>query len=126
MTDANNGGKKPSPMVECEEVGSVTILRVKLPMLQGDSSTDEVFDQLYDAIATPNRSKFILDVATIEYFASAALGKLMTLNRKVREKGARLVLCNLTPTVERILQVSRLSDLLLSYENERQARQALA
>jgi hypothetical protein len=72
VTDANNGGKKPNPMVDCEEVGEhVTILRVKLPMLQGDSSTDEVFDQLYDAIATPNRRKFILDVATIEYFASA-------------------------------------------------------
>jgi anti-sigma B factor antagonist len=112
--------------VEQEDYGDVTVVRVKLPQLQDDAETDVVFDTLYTLVDDPARKKFVLEVGGIKYFASAALGKLMTLNRKVRETGSQLVLCSVTPTVERILQITRLSDLLLTYDNERLAREALA
>jgi anti-sigma B factor antagonist len=112
--------------VEHEDHGDVTVVRVNLPMLRDDEETGSVFDALYALVEGTGRRKFVLDVGAIQYFASAALGKLMTLNRKVREADARLVLCRVTPTVERILQVTRLSDLLLSYDNDRLAREGLA
>jgi anti-sigma B factor antagonist len=115
-----------STYVEQEDYGDVTVVRVKLPQLQDDAETDVVFDTLYTLVDDPARKKIVLEVGGIKYFASAALGKLMTLNRKVRETGSQLVLCSVTPTVERILEITRLKDLLLTYDNERLAREALA
>ena len=74
----------------------------------------------------PDRRCFVLDVGAIQYFASAALGKLVGLNRKARQADARLVLCAVTPTVARVLEISRLSDVLIRYDDEDGAVRALS
>src|SRR3954468_19365376 len=83
-------------------------------------------DQLQDAVETSGRRKFVLDVGAIQYFASAALGKLVSLNRKARAADARLVICNVTPTGPRILELTRLADVLVSYDSEGDAVRSLS
>jgi anti-anti-sigma factor len=112
--------------VEREDHGDVTVVSIEFPILADDPATEEVFTTLYTLIESSGRRKFVLDLGAVRYFASAALGKLVALSRKVCAAEVRLVLCNVTPTVERILQVTHLNDLLLSFASEREAREALA
>ena len=58
--------------------------------------------------------------------ASAALGKFVGLSRKGRAADARLVLCCVTPPVARILEVTRLNDVLLAYPSEQEAVQSFS
>jgi anti-sigma B factor antagonist len=111
-------------LLQREDVGDVTMVRVNIPRLWEDSTTDSAFTQLYDLVEGSGRHKFVLDLSPLQYFSSSALGKLVTLTRKARAADARLVLCNLTPTVEKILQVTRLGEVLVSYDNENEARQS--
>src|SRR5262245_32122076 len=110
--------------LERQNVGDVTVLRINVPMLWGDQASDELFEQLYSLVESSGSRKFVLDVGAIQYFASAALGKLVALNRKAIAAEARLVLCHVTAPVARILQVTRLADVLIAYGSEREAVQS--
>jgi anti-sigma B factor antagonist len=119
-------GANPGNLVEREDFGDVTVIRLNLPSLWEDQATEDAFARLYTLIEGSGRTQFVLNLSAIQYFASAALGKLVTLHRKLGAAQARLVLCNVTPPVERILQVTRLNDMLLTYDNEREARQSFS
>jgi anti-anti-sigma factor len=112
--------------VQRKDVGAVTVLRINTPMLRGDKDSDLLFAQLEDAVENSGRRKLVLDVGAIQYFASATLGKLVGLNRKARAADATLAVCNVTPSVARLLEVTRLSDVLLAYASEEEAVAALS
>src|SRR4051794_10814562 len=104
--------------MQVEEIGDVTVVRMKVPRFVTDEDTETTFARLYELVENAGHRKLVLDLSTVEYFASAALGKLVTLNRKAHAADARLVLCRPTPTVQRILQLTRLNDVLLTYDSE--------
>ena len=120
MADTHDGG------LERQDLGPVTVLRIKMAMMLGDQASDELFAKLDDAIDNSAQRKFVLDVGAIQYFASAALGKLVSLNRKARAADARLVMCNVTPSVARVLELTRLADVLISYDSEGEAVRSLS
>ena len=63
----------------------------------------------------------ILNFDGVGFMASAALGKLVQLMRKVTGAGGKLTLCRLSRPLNELLRVSRLSDLLPSYGDEQEA-----
>jgi anti-sigma B factor antagonist len=116
----------PDGAVQRRDAGAVTILRINAAMLRGDPFSDELFAQLEDAVERSGRRKFVLDVGAVQYVASAAMGKLVGLNRKARAAAATLAVCNVTPSVARVLEVTRLRDVLLTYASEEEAVTALS
>jgi len=58
---------------------------------------------------------------TAFYLASVALGRLVALMRKVHSAGGRLALCKVSRTMEELLRVSHLADILLAYDDEQEA-----
>jgi anti-sigma B factor antagonist len=114
------------PQVEREDIGDVTVVRINVRMLMDDEKTEEVFGRIYPIIDDEGRRKLILNFSAIEYFASAAISKLVTLYRKVLSAGGKLALCNVASTVASILQMTHLSDVIIPYSDEREALRALA
>jgi anti-anti-sigma factor len=112
---------QPSNSLGREDIGDVTVLRVKVPMLRGDEVTDDLFQQTYSVVEDAGRSRIVLNCDSIEYLASVALAKLVTLMRKARTNGGRLALCKVNRTMEELLRVTHLSDILLVYQDEQEA-----
>jgi anti-anti-sigma factor len=117
-----NGGE----LLEHEDRGDVTVIRIKESMLRGDTATEDIFSRLYALVDGGAHRKLVLNLAAIDYFASVALGKLVMLYHKVQAAGARLALCGVTPTVDRVLHLTHLADVLLVYQDEREAVNSLA
>jgi anti-anti-sigma factor len=110
-----------SGLLEHEEHGDVTVVRIKEPMLRGDAATEDLFTNLYALVEDGGHHKLVLNLGAVVYLASAALGRLVTLYHKARAAGTRLALCEVTPTVDHLLRLSRLADLMLVYGDERKA-----
>jgi anti-anti-sigma factor len=110
-----------SPLLGQEDFGNVTVLRVQVPMLRGDQTTEALFEEACALVETAHRSKLVLNCAAVVYLASMALGKLVALMNKVRSAGGRLALCKVTPTVEELLRVTHVGDVLLTYADEQEA-----
>jgi anti-anti-sigma factor len=112
---------QPGNPLEREDFGDVTVLRINVAMLRGDQVTDDLFEKIYSVVEDLGRSRLVLDCGKIDYLASAALARLVTLLHKVRAAGGRLALCKVTRPMEGLLRQSYLTDILFIYENEQEA-----
>jgi anti-sigma B factor antagonist len=111
--------------LEREDRGDVTVVRLKLPRL-GDDDAQAIFKQVYSLVDDMGRNKLVLDLGPVEYLPSVALGKLVMLNRKAQAANGRLALCQLSPDVRDILDVTHLSQLFQLYATEGEAVQSFA
>jgi anti-anti-sigma factor len=112
------------PVLERQDFGDVSVLRIKVTTLQGDSTTDSLFEQAYAVVDEAGRSKLVLNLDGVVFLASMALGKLVRLMQKARQTGGKLTLCHVARNLEELLRVTHLSDVLLTYGDEQEAVKA--
>jgi anti-anti-sigma factor len=110
-----------STLLEREDFGDVTVLRLKLPMLYSDETTACLFAQACAVVVEAHRCRLVLNCAVVVYLASMALGQLVSLMRKANSAGGRLTLCKVPRTVQELLRISHLADILFSYNDEQEA-----
>ena len=65
--------------------------------------------------------KFVLNFSTVDFIGSVALGKLITLDRKVKARGGMLKLSNIRPQVYERFKICRLDRLFDIYADEADA-----
>ena len=110
--------------LERADVGDVTVARFAVQRLQLEEFIRTIFQQLYGLVDVAHRNRLVLNLGTVEMLTSAAIGKLVMLNRKVQAANGRLALCCLTPTVKEIFDSMRLTDLFHIYPDEQAALQS--
>jgi anti-anti-sigma factor len=86
----------------------VLVLTITEPQLLGDKLVHALRQDLMAVVAQPDTRKVVLDLQPVKSLSSEAFRPLLSLRRTVQERGGRLVLCNLTPTVAKVLQETRL------------------
>jgi anti-sigma B factor antagonist len=69
-------------------------------------------EQLFALVDGLDGSRLELDMEAVDYLTSMALGKFVELYKRVRDRGGRLVLANLTAPVYEIFEVTKLHRLL--------------
>jgi anti-anti-sigma factor len=69
-------------------------------------------------LANGGRPNAVVDLSGVGFAGSAALGNFVALHRVTRQRGGRLVLCNVDPTVREVLRASKL-DLLFEFAGDR-------
>ncbi len=73
----------------------------------------------YEAHLKKNgRPEVVVDVSGVGFAGSAALGNFVALHRLARQRGGRLVLCCVDPTVREVLRASKL-DILFEFAGDR-------
>jgi len=92
--------------------GDVWVVRFIDSQLVG-SLPDEVGAELYAVAAQEGCLKLLLNFSSVEFLASDMLGKVVVLNKKMKQKGGKLVLCRLCPYLRQILATTKL-DLILT------------
>jgi anti-sigma B factor antagonist len=55
--------------------------------------------------------------------SSAALGKLITLNKKVQAAGGKLILCNIDPQIREVFEITKLDKLFVICGDEQEGLQ---
>lgn len=96
--------EKPLRHISCPTI----VLRVTATDIRGDVMADELRDELLAIYLSANAVNVVLDFQAVKYLSSAGFRPLLRLNRQVREKGGRLLLCALSKEVEEIFSVTRL------------------
>ena len=64
------------------------------------------------------RPEVVVDLSGVGFAGSAALGNFVAMHRLARQRGGRLVLCNVDPTVREVLRASKL-DALFEFAGDR-------
>jgi anti-anti-sigma regulatory factor len=61
-------------------------------------------DELFELALESGRPRLYLDFGAVDVLASIVPGKLLALERRLREVGARLVPCNLNPVLQELFR----------------------
>jgi len=75
-----------------------------------------LFDELYELALEYGKPDLFVDFKKVRCLANIGFGKLITLDKKLREVDCRLVLCNVDPSLYKALQAARLTENLLFQE----------
>jgi len=86
----------------------VLVLTITEPQLLGDTLVHALRQELLAVVARPGTHKVVLDLQPVKVLSSEAFRPLLSLRRTVQERGGQLVLCNLAPTVAKVLHDTRL------------------
>ena len=66
----------------------------------------------------------LLNFANVEHLSSAALGTLITINNKVKQKGGQLRLSNIDPQILEVFVITKLNKLFQIHNDEAAAVQS--
>lgn len=107
--------------LEISEDGEVTIVRFADGKILDASNIEELGAQLFSLVEKENRKKLLLNFQSVEFLSSAALNKLIILDKKMKGTGGNLKLCSLRPEILEVFVITRLNQLFEIADDERTA-----
>jgi len=106
------------------QVGDVTVVRFRDQKIIEDISIQEWGQELLSLVDVDNRQKILFNFTGVEFLSSAALGKLITLNARVRARSGSLKLCGIRPEIYEVFQITKLNRVFEIYTDESEALSA--
>src|SRR5207253_5020724 len=110
--------------LEVEDIGDVTVVNFTDRKILDEQNIQIIGEQLYSLVDEAGRRKILLNFGNVEYLSSAALAKLITLNKKLQQTGGRLILCNIDPQIREVFEITKLNKLFNIQAEEQAALQA--
>src|SRR4051812_46839049 len=95
--------------LDIEEINDVTIARFIDKKILDEGNIQIIGNQLFGLVDTDARKKIVLDFTNVEYLSSAALGKLITMDKKVKAAKGKLRLCNIRKDIYEVFAITRLN-----------------
>jgi anti-sigma B factor antagonist len=110
--------------LEVEDIGDVTVVNFTDKKILDEQNIQVIGEQLFSLVDDLGRRKILLNFGNVEYLSSAALGKLITLNKKVNNANGKLILCNIDPQIYEVFEITKLNRLFNIQKEEQAALQA--
>jgi anti-sigma B factor antagonist len=107
--------------IAVSEDGNVTLVRFVDRKIIDAANIQEMGDELFALLDRDSRKQLLLSFANVEFLSSAALNKLIVLDRKVKAVGGKLALCSLRPEIQEVFAITRLNQLFDIKANESEA-----
>ena len=95
--------------IEVSKVGDVTVVNFTDRKILDEAGIQELGAELFSLVEHDNRRAILLNFANVDFLSSAALGKLITLDRKVKTAKGRLKMCRIKPEILEVFQVTKLN-----------------
>src|SRR5580658_6987454 len=106
--------------LEVEDIGDVSVVSFTDKKILDEQNIQVIGDQLFSLVDELGRKKLLLNFGNVEYMSSAALGKLITLNKKVQGASGKLVLCNIDANIREVFEITRLDKLFVIKGDEQE------
>jgi anti-sigma B factor antagonist len=95
--------------IDVSKIGDVTVVKFLDKKILDEASIQELGMELFGLVEQDNRRSILLNFSNVEFLSSAALGKLITLDRKVKAAKGRLKLSNIRPEIFEVFQITKLN-----------------
>jgi anti-sigma B factor antagonist len=113
--------------LEVEQIGDVTIVNFVDRKILDEQNIQKIGEDLFSLVDDEGARKLLLNFGNVEFLSSAALGKLITLNKKLmalRSEGGQLILCNIDPQIHVVFEITKLDKFFNIQKEEQDGLQA--
>lgn len=95
--------------IDVSKLGEVTVVKFLDKKILDEAGIQELGLELFSLVEQDNRKSILLNFTNVEFLSSAALGKLITLDRKVKSHKGRLKMSNIRPEILEVFQITKLN-----------------
>jgi anti-anti-sigma factor len=107
--------------LQLSQVGDVTVVRFVDRKILDEANIQELGQELFQLIEDEDRKSLLLNFSSVEFLSSAALGKLITLDKKVKAHSGKLKLSNIRPEIYEVFAITKLNKLFDIKDDEADA-----
>ncbi len=111
--------------IKANQSGQVTVVTFNDSKIIDEQEIQEFGQELYDLVEREGRKKIILNFGNVEFLSSAALGKLIGFDKRVKQHGAELMLSNIRPEIYEVFAITKLTKLFEIKDDEADALAAI-
>ena len=97
--------------IQTQLVNGITVVTFVDRKILDAANIQELGDELFALVEQDGLTSLVLDFQTVEFLSSAALNKLIILDKKVKGKSGKARLCNLKPEIQEVFVITRLNQL---------------
>jgi len=97
--------------LDVREVGDVTVVGFRDNKIVEDINIQELGQEMFRLVEEDGRDRLLLDFASVDFLSSAALGKLITLDKKMKAHGGALKMSNIRPEIYEVFAITKLNRL---------------
>ena len=103
------------------ESGNVSVVTFTDSKIIDEQEIQELGQELFALVEQDGRKKMVLNFADVEFLSSAALGKLISFEKKARGAKAELILTNIRPEIYEVFAITKLTKLFTIKDDEADA-----
>ncbi|PHY00280.1 MAG: anti-anti-sigma factor [Planctomycetaceae bacterium] len=107
--------------IDVSKIGDVTVVKFLDKKILDETNIQELGVELFGLVEQDNRKSILLNFSHVEFLSSAALGKLITLDRKVKAAKGRLKMSNIRPEIFEVFQITKLNKVFDIRKDEAEA-----
>ncbi len=114
------------PRLNVSSEGDVTVVELTDRKILDEIGISQIGERLQGLVADARTPKFVLDFSNVGHMSSSALGMLITLHKRVREKNGQLRLSGIQPPIYEVFVITRLNEIFQICESKDEAVASLA
>jgi anti-sigma B factor antagonist len=107
--------------LDVDQVGDVTVVRFRDHKIVEDINIQQLGQEMFHLVEVDNHDKVLLNFSSVDFLSSAALGKLITLDKKMKAHGGTLKLSNIRPEIYEVFAITKLNRLFDIKDDEADA-----
>ncbi len=116
--------EQPSTHLKIKRSGDVSIVEFADRKILEELSIQEIGDELRRLTEGETGIRLLLNFENVDHLASAALGMLITLHKRVQEQKGELRLSNINRQIFQVFRITRLNRVFDIHETAEQALEA--
>ncbi|MCC7390114.1 MAG: STAS domain-containing protein [Phycisphaerales bacterium] len=97
--------------IRVKETEGVTLIEFIDRNILDEANIQAIGEEIASLIERAPKPKLLVSFANVDHLSSAALGTLITVNTKIRNKGGKLCLANIDPQIYEVFVITRLNQL---------------
>ena len=86
-----------------------------------EANIQQIGDEIAKLVDEASQPKMLISFENVDHLSSAALGTLITINNKIRNKDGQLRLANIDPRIYEVFVITKLNRLFQIHDNAEQA-----
>ncbi len=112
--------------LEVSRVDDVTVVRFIDRRILDEANIQEIGQELSRLVEEGSCTKLLLNFANVEFLSSGVLGRLISLEKKIKKNGGLLVLSNIRPVIYDVFTITQLNKVFQIKQDEAEGLAALA
>jgi anti-sigma B factor antagonist len=109
--------------LEVERIGEVTVVNFTDKKILDEEKIQAIGDDLSQLVENLPSPKILLNLSQVEYLSSSAIGKFISVHKKVNAKGGQLVFCGIKAEIYEIFELLKMHTRFNIQKDEQSALQ---